>query len=102
MSNVVSLDSLNTGDVLIIGRLASIQFAAKPFLFRFVKVLRHDHLSVWVWLDGYQLKKTGDAVERREIFVIITGLHIHTPAPKKVVIPAQKGPHHVRQSKEHA
>jgi hypothetical protein len=28
----------------------------------------------WAWLDGYQLNAAGDAVERRSIFVQLSGL----------------------------
>ncbi len=63
-----------TGDVLLIGPKASVQFGT-PILFRVIRV--HDDRTTyegWVWLDGYELNHLGDAVERREIFVQYDGL----------------------------
>jgi len=36
----------------------------------------HDWQTVdgWAWLDGYELDSSGDAVERRSIFVELDGL----------------------------
>jgi hypothetical protein len=35
----------------------------------------------WVWLDGYQLDESGDAVERRSIFVQVAGLRTVSGPP---------------------
>lgn len=64
------------GDVLCLGKAASVQFVT-PILFRVIRV--HSDWSTyegWVWLDGYQLNNHGDAVERRSVFVQISGLRI--------------------------
>ncbi|WP_091281580.1 hypothetical protein [Micromonospora haikouensis] len=67
---------LSAGDVLHITAACSVQFA-KPMMFRLIKV-RHDLVTYdhWVWLDGYQLDAKGDAVARREIFVLRAGLTV--------------------------
>jgi hypothetical protein len=59
--------------VLRVTRAASIQFA-EPLLFRVIRVLDWPTYDGWAWLDGYQLNASGDAVERRSIFVQINGL----------------------------
>jgi hypothetical protein len=43
-------------------------------MFRVIRVHDWPTYDGWVWLDGYQLDQSGDAVERRSIFVRIDGL----------------------------
>jgi hypothetical protein len=43
-------------------------------MFRVIRVHDWQTADGWAWLDGYQLDSTGDAVERRSIFVQLTGL----------------------------
>jgi hypothetical protein len=43
-------------------------------LFRVIRVHDWPTYDGWAWLDGYQLDASGDAVERRSIFVQLTGL----------------------------
>ncbi|MET8527597.1 hypothetical protein [Micromonospora sp. NPDC005172] len=71
---------LNPGDILLLTREASIQFT-KPMTFRVIGVVT-DWITYdgWVWVDGYQLDKKGDAVERRRIFVRSAGLQVITAA----------------------
>ncbi len=71
-------------EVYLIGRDASVQFAADPFNFRVSHVRDVDPYSWWLWLDGYQLNLVGEAVARRSIFVLRAGLR--PPA----VIPQQR------------
>lgn len=70
---------LKTGDVLQITAACSVQFT-KPMMFRLIKV-RHDLVTYeqWIWLDGYQLDANGEAVARREIFVLRAGLTVQQP-----------------------
>jgi len=68
------------GDVVRVGREASVQFTA-PILFRVIRVLPRETYEGWVWLDGYELNASGDAVERREIFVQAAGLRMLGRAP---------------------
>lgn len=62
-----------SGDVLRITRQASVQFV-NPFMFRVIRVHDWQTYDGWTWLDGYQLDASGDAVERRSIFVQIDRL----------------------------
>ena len=62
-----------SGDVLRVTRAASVQFAA-PLLFRVIRVHDWSTYDGWCWLDGYELDNSGDAVERRSIFVQVEGL----------------------------
>jgi len=66
-----------SGDVLRVTREASVQFT-EPMMFRVIRVHDWQTIDGWAWLDGYQLDSTGDAVERRSIFVLVNGLQ--TPA----------------------
>ena len=52
-----------SGDVLHVSREASVQFA-EPLLFRVIRVHDWPTYDGWIWLDGYELNKAGDAVER--------------------------------------
>lgn len=64
---------LNSGDVLYLGRAASVQFS-KPIMFKVIRILNWTTYFGWVWLEGYQLNHKGDAVEKRLLFVRISGL----------------------------
>ena len=67
--------SVRTGDVVLVGRAASVQFAgAAGFAFLVVEVDTRPTYAGWVWLDGYQLDDQGRTVERRRIFVRRAGL----------------------------
>lgn len=62
-----------SGDVLHVTRAASVQFA-QPFLFRVIRLHDWSTHEGWIWLDGYELSASGDAVERRSIWVQVSGL----------------------------
>ena len=62
-----------SGDILHVTRAASVQFI-EPIIFRVIRVHDWPTYDGWVWLDGYELNTTGEAVERRSIFVQIDGL----------------------------
>jgi hypothetical protein len=80
------VSALKAGDVLRITAACSVQFT-RPIMFRLIKV-RHDLITYqrWIWLDGYELDATGDAVARREIFVLRAGLMV-----QRRTAPAQPG-----------
>jgi hypothetical protein len=59
--------------VLRVTKTASVQFA-QPMLFRVIRVHEWSTYEGWAWLDGYQLNNSGDAIERRSIFVQLNGL----------------------------
>lgn len=62
-----------SGDVLRVTRAASVQFT-DPMIFRVIRVHDWPTYDGWAWLDGYQLNRDGEAVERRSIFVQVRGL----------------------------
>lgn len=69
-----------SGDVLLLTTTASVQFAT-PLLFRVIRCHDWETYEGWKWLDGYQLNKAGDAVERRSVFVQLAGLRHVGRAP---------------------
>jgi hypothetical protein len=63
------------GDVLYVGGAASVQFEGdRALVFRVIRVDPQATYAGWLWIDGYVLGPTGDAVERRVIFVRRDGL----------------------------
>ena len=69
-----------SGDVIHVTKTASVQFSA-PMLFRVIRVHDWPTYEGWIWLDGYELNTSGDAVERRSIFVQVGGLRQVGKAP---------------------
>lgn len=68
------MNALRAGDVLVLDRRASVQFAARPIAVRLIRVHEDRPISMgadegWSWLDVYELAPDGEAVERRSIFV---------------------------------
>ncbi|MEU7571435.1 hypothetical protein [Micromonospora sp. NPDC049240] len=82
------MGEVKAGDMLFIGRAASVQFMA-PIRFRLIRQLDWTTYDGWVWLDGYQLDERGDAVARRSIFVKRAGLRT-APAPVLVGKPGRQ------------
>lgn len=79
-----------SGDVLHVTRTASVQFA-DPIYFRVIRVHDWPTYHGWVWLDGYELNSSGDAVERRSIFVQLNGLRaLHTNPVRRNHLPVQR------------
>ncbi|SBT49931.1 hypothetical protein [Micromonospora auratinigra] len=80
-----------SGDVLHVTRAASVQFL-RPIMFRVIRVLDWPTYDGWLWLDGYELNATGDAVNRRSIFVQQAGLEQRqaAPAPRPHTAPAPR------------
>ncbi|WP_405105778.1 hypothetical protein OG559_19680 [Micromonospora sp. NBC_01405] len=77
---------MRAGDVLHLTRAASPQFV-RPIFFRLIKVRAELHTYYgWTWLDGYQLDDKGDAVARRELYVLEAGVRLMnlppTPRPR--------------------
>ncbi|WP_255509828.1 hypothetical protein [Micromonospora sp. AP08] len=74
------------GDLLRIDGRASVQFAGdRALTFRVVSVCPKPTYTGWVWLTGYVIDRRGQAIDRREIFVQLAGLHraTSTPAPSR-------------------
>lgn len=61
------------------------QFSAESAItMRVIYVNERPTYHGWCWLDGYQLDASGDAVERREIFVQTAGLARVGPSPRRI------------------
>ncbi|MFI5936362.1 hypothetical protein [Actinoplanes sp. NPDC051494] len=74
--------TVRVGDVVMVGRSASVQFAgASAFAYRVVDVDGRPTYDGWVWLDGFQLDRQGRPVQRRKIFVREAGLR--RPRPRQ-------------------
>jgi hypothetical protein len=69
-----------SGDVIQVTKTASVQFTAS-MLFRVIRVHDWPTYEGWIWLDGYELNASLDAVERRSIFVQVNGLRPVGKAP---------------------
>ncbi|HEY7271258.1 MAG TPA: hypothetical protein VH502_00900 [Actinoplanes sp.] len=69
-----------SGDVIHVTKAASVQFSS-PMLFRVIRVHDWPTYDGWIWLDGYELNTSGEAVERRSIFVQVGGLRQVGKAP---------------------
>lgn len=84
------------GDVLRVGRAASVQFDGdRAVVFRVISVDCVDAYTGWAWLTGYVLGRSGVAVDRREIFVHLAGLRRprpesgpRVPPPRRPAVPA--------------
>jgi hypothetical protein len=73
-----------SGEVIRVTRAASVQFAS-PMLFRVIRVHDWSTYDGWAWLDGYELNTAGDAVDRRSIFVQVSGLQrAHVTLPTRL------------------
>ncbi|WP_432050548.1 hypothetical protein [Verrucosispora sp. NA02020] len=79
---MADLTTLRAGDLLRVGREASVQFR-RPILFRVIRVLEWTTYDGWIWVEGYQLDARGEAVERRAVFVQPAGLRA-APVPVAV------------------
>jgi hypothetical protein len=69
-----------SGNMLVISKVASVQFNS-AFRFRVIKVHDWPTYEGWLWIDGYEIGPTGDAVARRSIFVMVHGLRWVESAP---------------------
>lgn len=71
---------LRPGDVFVVDRRASVQFSGdRRLLFRLTSIDQAMTYHGWVWLTGYALSPTGEALDRREIFVQLDGLQAVQP-----------------------
>ncbi|MCX4474330.1 hypothetical protein OOK41_29160 [Micromonospora sp. NBC_01655] len=62
----------------------------KPIVFRVIRVHDWPTYDGWLWADGYQLDRRGDAVARRSLFVMAAGLQwLNNPASER---PAHRQP----------
>ncbi|GAB3814183.1 hypothetical protein [Micromonospora zhanjiangensis] len=79
-----------TGDVVRIGAAASVQFGGdRALLMRVTSVDPKPTYHGWIWLTGYVLDHTGEAINKREVFVQVAGLHYVHRAPARPVRPTR-------------
>lgn len=72
------------GDMVIVSRAASAQFGeGQGFTFRITAVDKGITYDGWAWLTGYVLDEKHEAVTRREIFVLVSGLKRLIPKGSK-------------------
>ncbi|MEU1602694.1 hypothetical protein [Micromonospora matsumotoense] len=84
MAQVPADAAMKAGTILYVTRTASVQFL-RPIRFRLIRVLDDWYTyDGWVWLDGYQLNPSGDAVARRKIYVQKDGLQFPDPTQNLV------------------
>lgn len=71
------------GDVVHLTAAASVQFT-RPILVRIIREIvdRHTYHG-WLWIDGYELGPKGEAVARRELFVMREGMSVQVQAPRR-------------------
>lgn len=63
------------GELVLLTRAASPQFV-RPLTLRIIREITDRHpYAGWTWVDGYELNPTGDAVRRRELYVLRAGVH---------------------------
>ncbi|MFJ6169319.1 hypothetical protein ACIQH6_29675 [Micromonospora orduensis] len=77
--------TIRSGDVLRLTRDASPQFV-RPITVRVIRVLTEWHTyHGWVWIECYELGRDGEAVARRELYLMPAGAHLlpGPPAPPR-------------------
>ncbi|WP_435822952.1 hypothetical protein [Micromonospora haikouensis] len=84
------------GDVLHLTRAASPQFV-KPITVRVIREVpdRHTYHG-WTWIEAYELDARGDAVAKRELFVLREGLHRLAGTPRQAAPARGTSPARVR------
>ncbi|MEU7780876.1 hypothetical protein [Micromonospora parva] len=78
------------GDVVLLTVAASVQFR-EPIVVRVIREIPDRHTyDGWLWLDAYQLDPKGEAVARRELFVLRAGVRRQTPGDARRPTPARR------------
>ncbi|MDG9673617.1 hypothetical protein [Micromonospora sp. DH14] len=78
------------GDVVLLTVAASVQFR-EPIVVRVIREIPDRHTyDGWLWLDAYQLDPKGEAVARRELFVLRTGVRRQAPSEARRPAPARR------------
>ncbi|WP_412099951.1 hypothetical protein [Micromonospora ureilytica] len=69
-------------DLPRIDRAASVQFKA-PITVRLIRVLDWITYDGWAWIDCYQLNNKGDAIARRELYLMPERVQVLSrPSPR--------------------
>jgi hypothetical protein len=89
------VSGIQSGDVVRIGRAASVQFAGdRALTMRVMTVPDVPTYHGWMWLAGYVLDERGQAVGKREVFVQRAGVKIlqqaRTPAQRRPGQPVRR------------
>ncbi|MEU4333962.1 hypothetical protein AB0F59_04980 [Micromonospora lupini] len=86
---VTVMGTLKAGDVILLTTAASVQFL-RPIFVRVIRELPERHTyDGWVWIEGYQLNAAGDAVARRELYVLRAGVRLQA-LPEAPTTPARR------------
>ncbi|MEO3780685.1 hypothetical protein ABGB16_28515 [Micromonospora sp. B11E3] len=73
--------AIRAGDVLHLTRAASPQFV-RPIVVRVIRELADRHTYPgWTWIEAYELDTRGEAVAKRELFVLRAGLRWLSTVP---------------------
>ncbi|MET8118271.1 hypothetical protein [Micromonospora sp. NPDC005189] len=81
---------VRSGDLLRLTRTASPQFA-QPITVRVIRALTDRHTyHGWLWIDAYQLGPNGDAIARRELYLMPAGARWLTSLPTPPARPAAR------------
>ncbi|MEU4475083.1 hypothetical protein [Micromonospora sp. NPDC023888] len=84
--------TLRAGDVVLLTTAASVQFR-KPIVVRVIRELPDRHTyDGWLWLEAYELNAKGDAIARRELFVMRAGVRIQVPSPRPADATRRRAP----------
>ncbi|RZT80277.1 hypothetical protein EV382_3523 [Micromonospora violae] len=88
---VAVIGKMTAGDVVCLTAAASVQFL-RPIFARVIRELpdRHTYHG-WVWIEGYQLNAAGDAVARRELYVLRAGVRLQALPVKRRRRPVRVG-----------
>ncbi len=67
---------MRAGEAIRLDRRASPQFV-RPITVRVIRALDRPTYDGWVWLEGYELNDSGNAVRRRQLYVRFDGVVLH-------------------------
>lgn len=72
------------GVVYCVGAGCGVPFTFAPILFRLIRVEEHRLHSPTAWLRGYETDTDGYAIQERQIYVILAGLHSVAAQPGRM------------------
>jgi hypothetical protein len=80
---------LRPGEVYLLDRAASVQFAHRSILLRLIRVhpgrpgrdTERVNEDGWAWIDGYELDDAGNAAIKRSVYVCLAGLRLGPKQP---------------------
>lgn len=76
------MGEMKAGDLVRLTNAASVQFF-RPITVRVIREFPERYTyEGWVWIEGYELNAAGDAVARRELFVMRGGVRVLAQAAR--------------------